>query len=56
MLRVLVDRRAVTSIEFAMVAAALGLVLFEVMQAPAHALGALFDHVLGSAGSHAAGG
>ena len=56
MLKVLLDRRAVTSIEYAMVAAALALVLFEVMQAPAHALGTLFNHVLGDSGSHAAGG
>jgi Flp pilus assembly pilin Flp len=56
MLKVLLDRRAVTSIEYAMVAAALALVLFEVMQAPARALGTLFDHVLDGPSSHAAGG
>jgi Flp pilus assembly pilin Flp len=56
MLKVLLDRRAVTSIEYAMVAGALAFVLFEVMQAPAHALGAVLENLFGGAGGHPVGG
>ncbi|MEJ0045447.1 MAG: hypothetical protein WDN04_04375 [Rhodospirillales bacterium] len=53
---VLPERRGVTTFEYALVAAALALVLFEVMRAPAQAIGAVVGHLFGGAGSHPTAG
>jgi Flp pilus assembly pilin Flp len=54
--KILANRRAVTSLEYALVAGALALVLFEVMQAPAHALGEVISHLFGSPAGHLSAG
>jgi len=46
----------VTSFEYALLAGAIALVLFEVLQAPANALGALVGQLFGGPGGHTSGG
>ena len=50
--RLFTDRRAVTSLEYALLAGAIALVLFEVLQAPANALGALLTQLFSGPGGH----
>jgi Flp pilus assembly pilin Flp len=54
--KILAERRAVSSLEYALVAAALALVLFEVMQAPAHALGEAINTLFAGPGGRSSGG
>jgi Flp pilus assembly pilin Flp len=56
MLRLLTDRRGVTSLEYALLAGAIALVLFEVLQAPANALGDLLAQMFSGPGGHTGGG
>ena len=44
------DRRSSTSFEYALLAAAIGLVLFEVLQVPAQALGDVLGQLFKGAG------
>ncbi len=53
--RLLIDRRGVTSLEYALLAAAIALVLFEVLQAPADALGDLLGSLFSGPGGHTGG-
>ena len=50
--RLLTDRRAVTSFEYALLAGAIALVLFEVLQAPADALGSVLSQMFSGPGGH----
>jgi len=50
MSKLLVASRGSTSIEYALLAAAIAVVLFEVLQVPAHVLGEVLSHMLGGAG------
>jgi Flp pilus assembly pilin Flp len=52
LLRLLPDRRAVTSFEYALLAGAIALVLFEVLQAPATALSDVLSQLFSGAGGH----
>jgi Flp pilus assembly pilin Flp len=52
----LTDRRSVTSLEYALLAAAIALVLFEVMQVPAQALSDVIQQLFGGSGGHGPGG
>jgi Flp pilus assembly pilin Flp len=54
--RILTDRRAVTSFEYALLAGALAFVLFEVMQMPAEALGSIITGLYAGVGGHGPGG
>ena len=53
--KLLTDRRGVTSIEYALLAASIALVLFEVLQVPAEALGSVFVQLFEGFGSHGSG-
>jgi len=53
--RLLSDRRAVTSFEYALLAGAIALVLFEVLQAPADALSGLLGQLFSGPGGHTGG-
>jgi Flp pilus assembly pilin Flp len=54
--RMFTDRRAVTSFEYALLAGALALVLFEVMQMPAEALGNVVTSLFMGVGGQGPGG
>jgi Flp pilus assembly pilin Flp len=55
LLQLLTDRRAVTSFEYALLAGAIALVLFEVLQAPANALTSLLGELFSGPGGHGGG-
>ena len=50
MRKLLTDRRAVSSFEYAMLAAAIGLVLVQVLQVPADALMSVLSNFFGTSG------
>jgi Flp pilus assembly pilin Flp len=50
MSKLLACRRATTSIEYALLAAAIAVVLFEVMQVPAQVLGQVLSQMIGGSG------
>jgi Flp pilus assembly pilin Flp len=52
MRRLLKDRGGGTTLEYALLAAAIALVLVEVMQVPMHALGEIITNLFQSAGGH----
>jgi hypothetical protein len=54
--RMLTDRRAVSSFEYALLAGALAFVFFEVLQMPAEALGNVITGLLAGVGGHGPGG
>jgi Flp pilus assembly pilin Flp len=53
--KLLSDRRAVTSFEYALLAGAIALVLFEVLQAPADALSGVLSQMFSGPGGHGGG-
>ncbi len=51
MLKVLTNRRGTTSLEYAVLAAVLGVMLIQVLQVPAQSIGDLIATVLGGGGA-----